>query len=213
MIYRIAAVAAVISIVTGCSESSSERQQPASETTEAQLPQAPADPLRASGVITEITPAALTIEQPDGTSATFLLPQDYSVMRSRPVDIEAIKPGAYVATANTNIDASSGRSIELRMFDESIRGVEFSRPMAEPNTTMTNGTVQTITKGSGGRELEVAYQGGTRKITVPAEVEVFGIFPATVEDLQSGITIDIFAEPAATGNPIARRITIAAPES
>jgi hypothetical protein len=96
------------------------------------------------------------------------------------------------------------------MFDDSIRGGEFSRPMAEANTTMTNGTVRTITKGSGGRELEVAYEGGTRKITVPSDVEVFGIFPATAKDLQSGTSIGIFAEPAPTGNPIARRITIAA---
>ncbi|MDB5460668.1 MAG: hypothetical protein JWO72_2409, partial [Caulobacteraceae bacterium] len=126
-----------------------------------------------------------------------------------PVDIEAIKPGAFVATANTNIDDKSGKSIELRMFEPGQRLGEGSRPMAQPNTTMTNGTVQTVKKGAGGRELDVSYPGGVRHIIVPPDVKVIGSFPAERSAVKPGVTITAVATKGDDGVARGTRISIA----
>lgn len=171
--------------------------------------QAPAaTQVRVAGVVTAASPTSLTVKGDDGASTTVTLAKTVMVLRQRPIDIETIKPGAYVATANTNIDANSGKSIELRMFDNSARGQEFSRPMAQANTTMTNGTVQTISKGAGGRELVVGFPGGSRKIIVPENVQVIGLFPATVAELKAGATVNTNAAKSPTGELVAARVTI-----
>ena len=164
--------------------------------------------VRVTGVLTAVAPDKLTVKQPDGTSAVLTLSKSYTVMIARPVNLEAIKPGAYVATANTNIDAKSGQSVELRMYDSTNKGAEFSRPMAQANTTMTNGTVQTVKKGAGGRELEVYTPGGSRKIIIPPGVKVIGNFSATAKDLKVGETVTTNAARAPNGDLVGTRITI-----
>ena len=164
--------------------------------------------VRVTGVLTAVAPDKLTVKQADGTSAVVTLSKTSTVMIARPVNLEAIKPGAYVATANTNIDAKSGQSIELRMFDASNKGAEFSRPMAQANTTMTNGTVQTVSKGAGGRELNVYVPGGMRKIIVPPDVKVIGNFMGTLKDVKVGDNVTANAAKTPAGDVVATRITI-----
>jgi hypothetical protein len=172
------------------------------------LAQPPAGPVRVTGVFTAMSAGSLSIKDADGRVTVFTLPSTYTVVHTHPVDIEAIKPGSFVATANTNIDATTGKSIELRIFEPGSHLGEGSRPMAQPNTTMTNATVQTVTKGAGGRELDVAYPGGTRHIIVPPEVKVIGTFPGDPADLKPGVTVNLFAPRGPDGAPIATRVSI-----
>jgi hypothetical protein len=173
------------------------------------MAQAPAAAtVRVTGVITAVSPTSITVKAADGATTALALSKTYTVVVARPIDITKIKPGAYVATANTNIDAGSGKSIELRMYDPANRGAEFSRPMAQANTTMTNGTVQTVTKGAGGRELNVYTPAGTRKIVVPPDVKVIGNFQGSPADLKVGANVTANAAKPASGDPIATRVTV-----
>src|SRR5215472_14060389 len=122
-------------------------------------PGAPPAFTRFAGTVTAVAADHLTIKAQDGQTTQVPLSPTWTAVATRPVDIEAIKPGSFVATANTNIDANTGKSIELRIFEPGNKGGEGSRPMQQPNTTMTNATVQTVTKGAQGRELVVAYPG------------------------------------------------------
>ena len=65
--------------------------------------------------------------------------------------------------------------------------------MAQANTTMTNATVTAVTKGAGGRELDVAYPGGTRRIIVPPDVQVIGYTPVDRDQVKPGVTISAAA--------------------
>lgn len=165
--------------------------------------------MRVTGVVTAITPTSFTVKTADGATTVLTLPPTAVVVKTHPVDIDAIKPGSFVATANTNIDLTSGRSIELRMFEPGAHVGEGSRPMPAPNTTMTNGTVETIAKGKDGRELDVSYPGGTRHIIVPSNVQVIGAFPADRDDLKPGVTVTTFAAKSADGTSVAGRVSIA----
>ena len=170
--------------------------------------QAPAANMRVVGAVTAVSPTSITVKDDKGATMVVGLTKTAQVIVARPIDINAIKPGQYVATANTNIDAGSGKSIELRMFPPAIKGAEFSRPMAAANTTMTNGTVQTVKKGADGRELDVYVPGGMRKIIVPPDVKVIGNFPGTMKDLKVGAKVTTNAAKTSSGDLMAARVTV-----
>lgn len=174
----------------------------------AQPPAAPSGPVRITGVVTAATDDSVTVKADDGKVTVVPLAPAWTVVVARPVDIEAIKPGSFVATANANIDATSGKSIELRIFEPGNRGGEGSRPMNQPGVTMTNATVQTVTKGPGGRELDVTYPGGTRHIVVPPDVKVIGNFPTTRDRVKPGATVTLAAVKGEDGVARAARVTV-----
>ncbi len=157
----------------------------------AQPPAAPPAPRLppVTGTVTAVSDDSVTVKAADGKLVVLPLVRTWTVFITKPIDIENIKPGSFVATANTNIDEKSGKSIELRLFEPGSRAGEGSRPMAAPNTTMTNGTVQTVKKGPGGRELDVTYPGGVRHIVVPPDVQVIGRTPAARDAVKPGVTI------------------------
>ena len=164
---------------------------------------------RYAGTVTAVAPDHLTIKDKDGKTSDVPLARTWTAVATRPVDIEAIKPGSFVATANTDIDANTGKSIELRVFEPGNKLGEGSRPMPQPNTTMTNATVQTVTKGAQGRELVVSYPGGTRHIIVPPDVQVIGNFPIDRDSLKPGDEISAFGVKGDDGVARATRVQVA----
>jgi hypothetical protein len=164
---------------------------------------------RYAGTVTAVAADHLTIKSPDGKTAEVPLSRTWTAVAAKPVDIESIKPGSFVATANTNIDANTGKSIELRIFEPGNKGGEGSRPMAQANTTMTNATVQTVTKGAQGRELVVSYPGGTRHIIVPPDVQVIGAFPIDRDSIKPGDEISAVGVKGDDGVARATRVQVA----
>jgi hypothetical protein len=175
----------------------------------AQAPAAPPAFIRAAGVVTAVGDDSVTLKAADGAVTVVPLARTWTVIATRPVDIDSIKPGSFVATANTNIDTASGKSIELRIFEPGSKLGEGSRPMAQPNTTMTNATVTTVTKGAGGRELDVAYPGGTRHIVVPPDVQVIGNFPVARDRVKPGANITVLLVKGDDGVARGTRVTVA----
>ncbi|HEY4028738.1 MAG TPA: hypothetical protein VGM25_00210 [Caulobacteraceae bacterium] len=164
---------------------------------------------RYAGTVTAVDEDHLTIRAQDGKTTEVPLSRTWTAVATRPVDIEAIKPGSFVATANTDIDATTGKSIELRVFEPGNKGGEGSRPMAQAHTTMTNATVQTVTKGAQGRELVVAYPGGTRHIIVPPDVKVIGNFPIDRDTIKPGDEVTALATKGDDGVTRATRVQVA----
>ena len=163
---------------------------------------------RYAGTVTAVAADHLTVKDKDGKVSDVPLARTWTAVATHPVDIEAIKPGSFVATANTDIDANTGKSIELRVFEPGNKGGEGSRPMAAPHTTMTNATVQTVTKGASGRELVVAYPGGTRHIIVPPDVQVIGSFPVDRDSIKPGDEISAFGVKGDDGVARATRVQV-----
>ncbi|MGZ5984896.1 MAG: hypothetical protein ACXWK7_08155 [Caulobacteraceae bacterium] len=175
----------------------------------APAPGAPPAFTRYAGTVTAVAADHLTLKQADGKIVEAPLSRTWTAVAVRPVDIETIKPGSFVATANTDIDANTGKSIELRIFEPGNKGGEGSRPMAQPNTTMTNATVQTVTKGAQGRELVVAYPGGTRHIIVPPDVQVIGNFPIDRDSVKPGDEVTALGVKGDDGVARATRVQVA----
>jgi hypothetical protein len=178
------------------------------------LAQAPAPApsfVRVAGLVSAVSETSITVKGKDGATTVLALDPAWTVIVTRPVDVEAITPGSFVGTANTDLGGNQGKSIELRIFEPGSHLGEGSRPMAQPNTTMTNGTVTTVSKGASGRELDVQYPGGVRHIVVPPDVQVIGNFPVARDRLKPGLTVAILAVKDPDGVVRGRRISIGEP--
>ena len=177
----------------------------------AALAQAPAPPafVVVRGVVTAASDDSVTIKGDDGKITVMPLVKTWTAVGTKPVDPDTIKPGSFVATANTDIDANTGKSIELRVFEPGNKGGEGSRPMAQPNTTMTNATVTKVTKTAQGREIDVSYPGGVRHIIVPSDMAVIGNFPLEHSAVKPGVTVTAIGAKGADGVARGTRVQIA----
>jgi hypothetical protein len=57
--------------------------------------------------------------------------------------------------------------------------------------TMTNATVEAMVQASSGRELTMAYQGGTQKIVVPESASVSTLVPGKRDQLVVGAPVNL----------------------
>jgi hypothetical protein len=187
----------------------------------AQAPAAPAAspapnaPVRITGALTAIGNQGLTIRDAAGVETKMGLAPSLTVVASRPVPKDQIKPGDFVASANLSQADGVGKSIEMRLFEPGSRAGEGNRPMtqatAAPGQMMTNATVTKVATTAAGLELDVQYPGGIRHLVVPPEVTIFGAYPVDPGTLTVGTTVTVTATRAADGALNATRIQIPAP--
>jgi hypothetical protein len=156
--------------------------------------------IRVTGTVTAVSATQLTVRAADGTSTTMGFAPGWLLVVGHPIAASDIHVGDFVATANANVDDTSGRSVELRVFPPGVHLGEGSRPMADGNT-MTNGTVGTVTDVSGGRQMVVSFPGGQRTITLPADITVVGQHLAEHSQLAVGWTVFLFANAGENGAP------------
>ncbi|MFZ2029770.1 MAG: hypothetical protein WAU68_05650 [Vitreimonas sp.] len=155
---------------------------------------------RVAGTVTAVSATQLTVQAADGTASTVGFAPGWLLVIGHPIAASDIHVGDFVATANANIDDTSGRSVELRVFPPGVHLAEGSRPMADGNT-MTNGTVGEVTNVSGGRQMIVRYQGGQRTITLPSNIVVVGQHLAEHSALAVGWNVRVLANPGENGAP------------
>jgi hypothetical protein len=108
------------------------------------------------------------------------LAPDATIVAIVPMHLEDIKPGSYIGCAALPQADGTLRALEIHVFPENMRGTgEGHRPFdLQPHSTMTNGTVGTVT-GSNGRTLTVTYQGGEQTITVAPDTPIVTYEPGT----------------------------------
>ena len=101
------------------------------------------------------------------------------------------------------------RALEIHVFPESMRGTgEGHRPFdLQPQSTMTNGTVGSVT-GTIGRTLTVTYQGGEKTIVVPPDTPIVAFEPGTRAMLAAGAHIILIGTRAEDGVITATRILV-----
>jgi hypothetical protein len=137
----------------------------------ASIAQAP--PGVARGVIVSVDNNTLTLKPADGTTVTITLAKDWTVTLLKPVDVEAIQPGSFIGTAEIPQKNGTGRSLEVHVFPPGVKAGEGHYGWdLRKSSMMTNGTVGKVTAGAKGRELDVTYPNGERKITVPRGVPI-----------------------------------------
>jgi hypothetical protein len=149
------------------------------------------DPVRVRGDIASIEGPKLVVHGVDGKDVTVTMGEKTAVVAVVKASIDDIKPGVFIGTATKDASDSTLRSVEVVVFPEAMKGYgEGHYPWDLPGANkMTNATVTNDVKGVDGRTVTVAYKGGEKKITIPADVPIVTLVPATVADLHAGETV------------------------
>jgi len=173
--------------------------------------QVPEAPVGYTGALVEYSDNSVTLKDKEGKVTHVAMLPGWTVSTAKQLSSAAIEPGSFVATANTNVDAHSGRSTELRIFEPGYKPEEGTHAMPRPNTSMTHGTVKSASKGASGVELEVIYPNGSRRIIVPPEVKVTGYDVHERSSLRPGATVTAVTRKGSDGVPRAGRLVMANP--
>ncbi len=140
------------------------------------LAQAP--PGVARGTIVSIENDTLTLKVANGATEKIALAKDWKVSVLKPVSVDTIQPGSFIGTAEMPQKDGTGRSLEVHVFPPGVKAGEGHYDWdLKKGSKMTNGTVGQVTASGKGRELQVSYPNGERKITVPPNVPVVQITP------------------------------------
>ena len=190
-------------------------------------PPAFAQSQRMAGDVVSLADSTLTVRTPSGVSS-LKLPATARITARFPVEWSTIGPGAYVAT--TAVAQADGTLLakEIRVFEESERGVgEGHRPMATPGDTMTNATVAHVAPGAapardtmtnatvasaaqagGGHRLTLTYKGGEKTVVVPDSVPIVRSAPGDRSLLTPGAHVVITARMDGDGALVVERVSV-----
>jgi len=166
-------------------------------------------PTRVRGTIDAVDGQVLHITGRAGEKVTVTMAAGVKVAEVAKIDISAIQPNSYIGTAAAPLPNGDLKALEVHVFPESMRGTgDGHRPFdLGPNSTMTNGTVGSVV-GSSDRTLTVKYEGGEKKVIVPADVPIVTFEPGSAADLKPGAKVIIFGMKAADGSISTERVSV-----
>lgn len=166
-------------------------------------------PARLRATIDAVNGSRMALTTRSGDKVTVAVAPDLTVTELASVKLQDIKPGSFIGTAALPQPDGTERALEVHVFPESMRGTgEGFRPFdLQPESTMTNGTVGSVT-GTSGRTLTVRYKGGQQTIVVPPNTPVVTFEPGSRAMLVPGAHIILFGTRADDGAVTAKRISV-----
>ena len=184
------------------------------------------------GKVKTVSASEITISS-QGLARTFGVDAKTVVMTSHPGTLKDLKPGVFLGTTNNATGAVSGDSTEVHIFPPGVKMGEGDRPMGPANggsTRMTNGTVssartasapassggQRMTNGSVGQvadsgkgvAIDVAYQGGHRRVIVTDKTPIIVLTKIRPTALTPGQNVLVGAVPGPGGQKTASFINV-----
>ena len=186
--------------------------------------------MRMHGDVEALQGRDLRVKGDSGQVMSFRLADKVSITTRSPVKLDAITPGAFIATTAVPQPDGTLVATELRVFPESMRGLgEGHRPMERmpgstmtnatvtsvapvaqggPASTMTNATVTDVADKGSGRRITVKYKGGEKTVVVNDSASVTKIEDAGASVLVPGAHVAITASKQMDGSLVADRVTV-----
>jgi hypothetical protein len=171
-------------------------------------PPNPANTARIRGVIDQHNGSTLVVKAQDGTTTTVTLAPDVRIVANAKRSLSDIKAGDFVGSAAVTGADGKLHAQEVHIFTEAMRGTgEGQRPMAAPNTSMTNATVAEVAVSPKGNVLTLKYKMGQAEIEVSPDTPIIGLVPGDMSLLKPGATVSIMAAKGDDGTLTARSVT------
>ena len=166
-----------------------------------------AQPLRLRATVQSVDATSMTVKERSGEVLQLALDDKLTVSEVLPIELSALKAGAYVGTAAMPRPDGTLEALEVLVFPESARGTgEGHRPWdLQPGSTMTNATVADLAAAPQGRRLTLTYKDGAKTLIVPEGVPVVTFKPADRSLLVPGAKVIVTAE-LRDGRPTALRV-------
>ena len=170
-----------------------------------------AQQVRIRGKVASLTGTTLVIDKREGGQATIALTPNWNVAELKPITADAIQAGSFIGTTEKPTGDGTGSSLEVHVFPPGVKMGEghYDWDLA-PGTSMTNGNVDQVVTGVSGRELTVSYKGGSRKVTVPANVPIVQMGPGDKASIKPGAGVFIIAAPKGDGTFITNTVVTGA---
>lgn len=141
-------------------------------------PAAPSQRLRAT--MESVDAGSMTVKERSGEVVRLRLDDRLVVGEVLPIELSALKPGAYVGSTAMPCTDGSLEAIEARVFPESARGSgQGHRPHhLRSGSTTTNATVADLTSAPQERRLRLSYEDGEKSLFVAEGTPVVTFRPA-----------------------------------
>ncbi len=145
-------------------------------------------PVRVRGVIDKVDGKTLSVKARDGAMVQVKLADDAHVLTLDKKSLADVKQGVFVGITAMPQPDGSQKAVEIHIFPEAMRGTGEGHYAWDlmPNSTMTNGNIDSQVVSNSGQSLVMKYKDGEKTISVPANVEVVMFVPATLADIKAG---------------------------
>ena len=175
MILRILAAAAIVTTIATAS--------------------ATAQTQRLRGEIQRVEGTTIFAKARDGSAVTLKLADNVVITAVYKATLADIRAGDYIGSGATPQPDGSQKAIEVHIFAPSMRNQgDGHRPWnGAPNSTMTNGAVDSMVAGVDGPVLVVKYKDGEKKIIVGPDTPIVRYQVGEMADLKAGATFSVVA--------------------
>lgn len=157
----------------------------------AQTPQV----VRVRATIESVDGSMLTAKSRDGVEMKIKLADNAPVNEVVKVPLSDVKPTSYVAITAMPQPDGSQKATAIIIFPEAMRGVgDGHRPWDfVPNSTMTNGAVDSSVASVNGEKLVVKYKDGEKTVLITPQTIIATYAKKSLADLKPGEKIFISA--------------------
>lgn len=166
---------------------------------------------RVSGTIEKLAGNVLSVKSADGKSTDVQIDEKAEILFTQPITLANIKQGDFLAVTSIKREDGVLTAFEIRRFPKPLNPGH--GPFQGSSTqTMTNATVTTMVQSATGRELTMAYEGGSQKITVSEKASISTLVPGELAQIKPGAIASMNAIPVDSGKLLTRRVQISAPK-
>jgi uncharacterized protein Veg len=152
-------------------------------------------PVRVRGIIERVDGAVFIVKTREGGEEKLKLAAGGAVSAVVPAKRSDITVGKYVGIAAMPLPDGSQKALEVLIFPDALRGVAegFGPWDLQPQSTMTNATVEATVAATDGQVLTLKYKDGDKRIVVPDGVPIVTFAPGEVGELKPGASIFVIA--------------------
>jgi hypothetical protein len=190
---------------------------------------APADVTPVRGTLANVSDSVLTVTTAAG-DVRIAVQQPLHVFSRASAKLSNVTPSSFVGVTSVAQPDGSQRATEIHIFPEELRGTGEGSYLMTPNggadsskkkSTMTNGTVSAAPKSGGSPRMTngtiasqnsstitVNYRGGSQTITVPPNVTVTALAPASTK-LSKGTRVVVLGLKQPDGTMKASNLVVA----
>ena len=162
-----------------------------------------AQPVRVRGTIEAFDGKALLVKG----AGSIQVGEKTEIVFTQPIALGEIRPGDFLGVTSVKRADGSLTAYEVRRFPKPLNPGH--RPFdGRDDQTMTNATVAALVQATSGRELTLAYEGGSQKIVVPESASVSALVPGQRSHLVPGAPVNLTMD----ASRIALRIQVSSPK-
>jgi len=152
--------------------------------------------MRVRGTVEKVDGSTLMVKARDGSDMRIAVTGDKPVyVALEKASLADVKANAYIGVTSMAQPDGSLKAIAVHLFPDGARGTAEGH-MAwdlQPQSLMTNATVETSVAGVDGQTVMVKYKDGEKKVIITPQTSIVRMVPGNAADVKAGTKVIIFA--------------------